>query len=49
MVAQMHHNGRLTPTLMLRALCTGDVAFFEVYRPRFLGHRIEPYATLANG
>jgi uncharacterized protein (DUF2336 family) len=29
MVAQMHHTGRLTPTLMLRALCTGDIAFFE--------------------
>ncbi len=29
MVSQMHHNGRLTPTLMLRALCTGDIAFFE--------------------
>jgi uncharacterized protein (DUF2336 family) len=29
MVAQMHHSGRLTPTLLLRALCTGDVAFFE--------------------
>jgi uncharacterized protein (DUF2336 family) len=29
MVAQMHRNGRLTPTLMLRALCTGDIAFFE--------------------
>jgi uncharacterized protein (DUF2336 family) len=29
MVAQMHHSGRLTPTLMLRALCTGDIAFFE--------------------
>jgi uncharacterized protein (DUF2336 family) len=29
MVTQMHHNGRLTPTLMLRALCTGDIAFFE--------------------
>jgi uncharacterized protein (DUF2336 family) len=29
MVAQMHHSGRLTPTLILRALCTGDVAFFE--------------------
>jgi uncharacterized protein (DUF2336 family) len=30
MVAQMHHSGRLTPSLMLRALCTGDIAFFEV-------------------
>jgi uncharacterized protein (DUF2336 family) len=29
MVAQMHRSGRLTPTLMLRALCTGDIAFFE--------------------
>jgi uncharacterized protein (DUF2336 family) len=29
MVTQMEHNGRLTPTLMLRALCTGDIAFFE--------------------
>jgi uncharacterized protein (DUF2336 family) len=25
----MHRNGRLTPTLILRALCTGDIAFFE--------------------
>ena len=30
MVAQMHRSGRLTPTLILRALCTGDIAFFEV-------------------
>jgi uncharacterized protein (DUF2336 family) len=30
MVAQMHEAGRLTPGLILRALCTGDVAFFEV-------------------
>jgi uncharacterized protein (DUF2336 family) len=29
MIAQMHHSGRLTPTLILRALCTGDIAFFE--------------------
>lgn len=29
MVLQMHHSGRLTPTLMLRALCAGDIAFFE--------------------
>jgi uncharacterized protein (DUF2336 family) len=29
MIAQMHSSGRLTPTLMLRALCSGDVAFFE--------------------
>jgi uncharacterized protein (DUF2336 family) len=29
MIAQMHRNGRLTPSVMLRALCTGDIAFFE--------------------
>ncbi|MBS0641790.1 MAG: DUF2336 domain-containing protein [Proteobacteria bacterium] len=29
MVVQMHQNGRLTPGLILRALCTGDIAFFE--------------------
>jgi uncharacterized protein (DUF2336 family) len=30
MVAQMHRNGRLTPSLIVRALCTGDIGFFEV-------------------
>jgi uncharacterized protein (DUF2336 family) len=29
MVAQMQRGGRLTPTLILRAVCTGDIAFFE--------------------
>jgi uncharacterized protein (DUF2336 family) len=29
MIAQMHRNGRLTPSLILRAICTGDIAFFE--------------------
>lgn len=29
MVAQMHHSGRLTPSLVLRAVCTGDIGFFE--------------------
>lgn len=30
LVAQMHASQRLTPSLVLRALCMGDVAFFEV-------------------
>lgn len=30
MLSQMHENGRLTPTLVIRALCMGDVSFFEV-------------------
>ena len=29
MVTQMQRNGRLTPSLLLRALCTGDIGFFE--------------------
>ncbi len=29
MVTQMHRNDRLTPSLLLRSLCTGDIAFFE--------------------
>ena len=29
MVRQMHRNHRLTPSLALRALCLGDIAFFE--------------------
>ena len=30
MLTQMYENGRLTPTLVIRALCMGDIAFFEV-------------------
>jgi uncharacterized protein (DUF2336 family) len=29
LVSQMHRNNRLTPSLILRALCTGDIALFE--------------------
>lgn len=29
LVTQMHRNGRLTPSLILRAVCMGDIAFFE--------------------
>ena len=29
LVDQLHANGRLTPTIVLRALCTGDIFFFE--------------------
>jgi uncharacterized protein (DUF2336 family) len=29
MVTQMHRNKRLTPSIILRALCMGDIAFFE--------------------
>jgi uncharacterized protein (DUF2336 family) len=30
LVAQMHANGRLTPSLVLRLLCMGDIDFFEL-------------------
>lgn len=29
LIAQLHENGRLTPTIILRALCMGDLDFFE--------------------
>src|SRR5262249_18550869 len=29
LVLQMHLNNRLTPSLILRALCLGDITFFE--------------------
>jgi uncharacterized protein (DUF2336 family) len=30
LVGQLHKNNRLTPSLVLRALCMGDMAFFEM-------------------
>ena len=30
MIAQMQKNNRLTPSIILRAICMGDVAFFEM-------------------
>ena len=29
LIEQLHASGRLTPTIILRALCVGDIAFFE--------------------
>lgn len=29
LIDQLHENGRLTPTIILRALCVGDIDFFE--------------------
>lgn len=34
LVDQLHKNGRLTPTIILRALCMGDLTFFEVAMAR---------------
>ena len=30
MVTQMHKNARLTPSIILRSICMGDIAFFEM-------------------
>ena len=30
LVTQLHHNDRLTPSIILRAVCMGDMEFFEV-------------------
>ena len=37
LVFQIHVNGRLTPTLIIRALCVGDMAFFEAAVARLSG------------
>jgi uncharacterized protein (DUF2336 family) len=41
MVAQMHHTGRLTPSLMVRAICTGDLGFFEAAMAELTGVKLE--------
>ncbi len=30
LIVQMHANKRLTPSIVIRSLCTGDIAFFEM-------------------
>lgn len=41
MVQQMHHTRRLTPNLIVRALCTGDIAFFEAAMATMAGIPVE--------
>ena len=37
MVQQLHENGRLTPTIILHAVCLGDGVFFEAAMARLCG------------
>jgi len=37
LVRQIHDNGRLTPSLLIRALCTGDMTFFEAGLAHLVG------------
>ena len=46
MVAQMHHTGRLTPSLMVRAICTGDIGFFEAAMAELTGVKVENVQVL---
>ena len=41
MVAQMHHTGRLTPSLLVRSICTGDLGFFEAGMAELTGVKLE--------
>jgi len=46
LVEQLHVNGRLTPSLVLRALCMGDMAFFETAMARLAGIAVQNARTL---
>ncbi len=48
MVAQMHHTRRLTPSLVVRALCTGDIAFFEVAMASLAGISVDNARVLVH-
>ena len=37
LIEQLHASGRLTPTIILRALCVGDITFFEASIARMAG------------
>jgi len=41
LVEQLHVNGRLTPSLVMRALCMGDMAFFETAMARLAGIAVQ--------
>ena len=47
LVHQLHDNGRLTPTIIVRAVCMGDVSFFEAALAVLTGTSIpETYMTI---
>lgn len=37
LVSQLHENGRLTPSIVMRSLCMGDLGFFEAAMARLAG------------
>ncbi len=48
LVAQLHDNDRLTPAIILRALCQGDIAFFEAALGRLAGLSLTNARTLVH-
>ncbi|MGB0670474.1 MAG: DUF2336 domain-containing protein [Rhodospirillales bacterium] len=46
LIAQLDSNGRLTPSIMIRALCMGDMDFFEQAMARKLGIGLSNTRTL---
>jgi len=46
LVDHLHHVGRLTPSIILRAICMGDIPFFEVALARLAGIKVENGRTL---
>lgn len=48
LVDQLHANGRLTPTLIIRALCMGDLTFFEAALAKRAGIPVANAYTLVH-
>lgn len=48
LVQQLKENGRLTPSILLRSLVMGDLAFFEVAMAEMAGVRVENARELIN-
>ncbi len=48
LIEQLHVNGRLTPTIILRALCVGDVDFFETAMAKYTNIAVSNVHILVN-
>ncbi|WP_288901177.1 DUF2336 domain-containing protein [uncultured Sneathiella sp.] len=48
LIDQLHANGRLTPTIILRALCVGDVDFFETAMAKYSNIAVSNIHILVN-
>jgi uncharacterized protein (DUF2336 family) len=46
LVDHLYNNGRLTPSIVLRAVCTGDMTFFEIAMAKLAKIKVENARTL---